>query len=557
MIENYSNYGIRAKLLATMIGLIVCLLTILTTIQVSRQKKIVTKEQEARIALRKEILIERGKTLTSNLSRQVENDLAVYNVSNISEVLHKAVTEDRELAYCILMDSERVAHIYTNQPELQQQQLNSAAAIFSVSQAKPATNAYTRDGESFIEFIVPLRISTEPWGVLRLGYSLNILNEEILSSRQAIAASNQEMVLHSILISFLFVGLGAGIVLYISGRLSKPLTSLTESVRRLEKGNFMVESGIYKKSKSKDEVGVLSDAFIQMSQNLKVSYEKLEKYNRTLEQKVEERTQDLKEAFDELKKSQERLVESEKMASLGQLVAGVAHEINTPVGIGVTVSSHLGKAADTLTESYERQGLKKSELESFLREVKEDSELILKNLLHTADLIRSFKMVSADQISRERRTFSFRAYLDDIILSLEPKLKTRSCKIEIMCPDDLELDSYPGVFGQIVTNLVVNTLTHGYDGNEKAEISIAVSSEGNEIIILYKDQGKGIPEENMKKIFDPFFTTRRGTGENSGLGLHIVYNLIIQTFQGTITCDSVEGNGCTFAITIPNPVERA
>ncbi len=545
----FNGYGIRFKLLVTMVGLIICLLAILTSIQITIQKKVLSAEQEHRFSLRKKILIERGKTLSENLANQIENDLAVFNISNIIEVVSDSVNDDKELSYVVLMDANQKAYVSTLNSADQGEYLDEPEDVFASLQVYPALNSFAKNGSSILEFIVPLQISTERWGVLRLGYSLNLLNHEIFESRKLINKQNQRLIKRSVAIACLFVFVGSLIILYIATKLANPISDLTQSVHQLEKRNFTTAANI--KIQSNDEVGVLASAFVKMSENLKTSYEKLEDYNRTLELKVKDRTQELSKAFDELKLSQERLVESEKMASLGELVAGVAHEINTPVGIGVTVSSHLVKLTKSINTSFENKELKKSELKEFLEKARESGDLILKNLLHTGELVKSFKMVSADQVSRERRRFNLKSYLNDVILSLDPRLKKVYVSIEIECPDDIEIDSYPGIFAQVLTNLIVNTLNHGYNEGEHIVINIVAMTNENELILIYHDEGKGIPIANIKKIFDPFFTTKRGHGENTGLGLHIVYNLVSQSLKGIITCESIESKYTIFTIKMP------
>jgi signal transduction histidine kinase len=263
---------------------------------------------------------------------------------------------------------------------------------------------------------------------------------------------------------------------------------------------------------------------------------------------------DINKAFENLKQSQEHLVQAEKEASLGQMVAGVAHEINTPVGIGVTASSHLVHLTDDIIASFNNRTARKEDMERYFEGAKQDGELILKNLLRTSELVKSFKMVSADQTSGEKRKFNVKSYLEDIVLSLRPRLKKAAHKVEINCPEELAMDSYPGAFAQVITNLLINSLTHAYDDGERGNIKIDVSVNSGGVVLKYSDDGKGISEENRKRVFDPFFTTNR-SGGGTGLGLNIVSNIVNQTMKGRIFCDSSEGRGTTFTINLPLMVE--
>jgi PAS domain S-box-containing protein len=265
---------------------------------------------------------------------------------------------------------------------------------------------------------------------------------------------------------------------------------------------------------------------------------------------AEAASQALQESLEFIKRTQQHLVESEKMASLGGLVAGVAHEINTPVGVGVTASSFLEDKTKVFSEKVKNGDLKRSDLVKYLGVATEASSIIHKNLNRAADLIRSFKQVAVDQSGEVKRTFKLKQYTDELFISLRPKLKRTSHKVQIHCPDDLAIDSFPGVFSQIITNFVFNSLSHGFEEKEEGLITLNIWEEEGDLFVIYKDNGKGMEETTLKKIFDPFFTTKRGQG-GTGLGMHIVYNLVTITLGGQITCQSSPGNGTQFSIRIP------
>ncbi|MBE9225097.1 AAA family ATPase [Phormidium sp. LEGE 05292] len=279
-------------------------------------------------------------------------------------------------------------------------------------------------------------------------------------------------------------------------------------------------------------------------------YKNLQEFNQNLEQLVSDRTQELSEALAHLKAAQSKLVEAEKMASLGGLVAGVAHEINTPIGVGVTVASALAEHSTEFGTTYKSGKMKRSDFEEFLEIATQSSNVLLINLNQAAALIQSFKQVAVDRSSEERRTFRIRSYLDEILLQLKAKLKTCRPSIKIKGNDNITIDSYPGAFSQVVTNLLMNSLIHAYDGDACGEIVFDWMQEGDRFIFEYSDDGKGIPKENLSKIFEPFFTTKRGNG-GTGLGLHIVYNLVTQTLKGEILCQSEAGAGTKFIIKLP------
>ncbi|WP_395454956.1 sensor histidine kinase [Azospirillum melinis] len=257
-------------------------------------------------------------------------------------------------------------------------------------------------------------------------------------------------------------------------------------------------------------------------------------------------------ALDQLKATQASLIQAEKMASLGQLVAGVAHEVNTPIGITITGASQLQALIGELSDRHTANALKKSDFQRFLSDGMEMASLILSNSTRAANLVQSFKLVAVDQSSDERRPFLLRDYIDELLRSLHPTYKARTAlAIDVACPADLELDGYPGALSQILTNLIMNALVHALDPEQPGRIAIAARLLGPDMVELsVADDGNGIAPDVLPKIFDPFFTTRRGAG-GSGLGLHIVYNLVTGRLHGTIVVDSRPGEGTRFTLRFP------
>jgi predicted ATPase/signal transduction histidine kinase/tRNA A-37 threonylcarbamoyl transferase component Bud32 len=284
-------------------------------------------------------------------------------------------------------------------------------------------------------------------------------------------------------------------------------------------------------------------------------YSNLKNFNDNLEQLVQQRTRELSQALTNLQTTQKQLVESEKMASLGGLVAGVAHEINTPVGISITAASLLADKATEFFETFKSGQMKRSQLEKFLDTAMQSSSMVLSNLNRAADLISSFKQVAVDRSTEEQRTFNLKQYLSEVLIPLRPKLKTTHHQVEIKGDDAIFLNTYPGALSQIITNLVMNSLTHAYSPEAAGNLVFDFKLEGEQIVLTYSDDGKGITQENLSKIFDPFFTTKRGQG-GTGLGLHIVYNLVTQKLNGTIECESQVGVGTKFIIKLPGQLKH-
>jgi signal transduction histidine kinase len=259
---------------------------------------------------------------------------------------------------------------------------------------------------------------------------------------------------------------------------------------------------------------------------------------------------ELEDSLEELRKTQDDLVRSAKMAVLGSLVAGVAHEINTPIGICVTATSYLDQQTKNMLRLYNDNTLKRSDLEGYLHKMSESSHLLLMNLRRVADQIQAFKQVAVDQTVLEKRRFMLKPYLEDVILSLTPKLRHLRHTLILTCPDALEIDSYPDAFFQILTNFVTNSLLHAFDHKECGEMRLEVTTASNLVQLRYSDNGQGMTPPEIARIFEPFYTTKRGQG-GSGLGLHIVYNLVTQKLKGDIQCESTPDVGTTFIIHVP------
>jgi len=272
--------------------------------------------------------------------------------------------------------------------------------------------------------------------------------------------------------------------------------------------------------------------------------------NARLFEKTQQANNELSHALENLRTAQSQLVEAEKMAALGGLVAGVAHEINTPVGVSVTAASLLEDKTAAFRKTYQSGQMKRSDLEKYLDTAEQSSQMLLRNLNRAAELIQSFKQVAVDQSSEERREFRVKQYLEEILLSLRPHLKKTQHSIHINGDERLTLDSYPGAFAQIVTNLVMNSLLHAYEQDDAGQLTFTFEQSNNRFTLEYIDDGRGISKENLSRIFDPFFTTKRNQG-GSGLGLHIIYNLVTQKLGGTIHCQSEEGAGTKFLIGLP------
>jgi len=278
--------------------------------------------------------------------------------------------------------------------------------------------------------------------------------------------------------------------------------------------------------------------------------EELLALNSELENRVQERTQKLEDSFSQLEKTQEHLIQTEKMASLGSLVAGISHEINTPIGLGITSMTHFVSQTQKLKELYEKEEMEQEDFESYLQNADQLAQVTYENLKRAAELVKSFKQISIDQTSERQREFNLQEYTDETLISLQSKIRRTDVKVEVHSPKTLNIYSYPGAFSQIITNLVMNSLIHAYGDKDSGLITLNFELEKSNLLFTYTDDGKGISQEHISQIFDPFFTTNRAHG-GSGLGLNIIYNIVTVQLKGTLECKSEQGQGTAFIMTIP------
>jgi PAS domain S-box-containing protein len=272
--------------------------------------------------------------------------------------------------------------------------------------------------------------------------------------------------------------------------------------------------------------------------------------NATLEHRVQERTQELSSALNQLTAAQSELVRAEKMSALGSLVAGIAHELNTPIGNSLTVASTLQDHANSFANGM-AQGLTRSRLEEFVSNTRQGAGILMRGLQHAAELVSSFKQVAVDQTSLNRRSFNLEAMVNEILLTLGPTIRKSNHQVQSHIANNIVMDSYPGPLGQVLTNLIYNALLHAFDGIENGTVQVrAELTDSGAVRLLVSDNGVGIAQGHLARVFDPFFTTKLGQG-GSGLGLNIVYNLVTKSLGGTVHVASSPGQGATFSMVLP------
>jgi C4-dicarboxylate-specific signal transduction histidine kinase len=304
-------------------------------------------------------------------------------------------------------------------------------------------------------------------------------------------------------------------------------------------------------------VNTMLDRTEQQITKLRSAESEIRQLNQDLEQKINDRTQALKTSNQDLLNTlstlhqyQNQIVETEKMASLGQMVAGVAHEVNTPIGLGVTASTLMQDKLAEIQKAFDDKKLTSNQLAKFLSDSAENLGIIYRNLERAANLIRSFKQVAVDQSNDNRRYFNMHQLLNEVLLSLRPNLKKTQHQVVLHCDEHLELESKPGPISQILINLIMNSLIHAFEHIEQGTMTISVTLANSRCYLHYQDNGAGVPENIKKRIFDPFVTTKRGEG-GSGLGMHLVYNLVTQALNGKIQLESSLDHGIDIQIDFP------
>ncbi len=273
-----------------------------------------------------------------------------------------------------------------------------------------------------------------------------------------------------------------------------------------------------------------------------------------VDRQVSERTHSLRSALAQLQEAQKQLIQTEKMASLGALVAGVAHEINTPIGISVTAASHLKTSTKKIKSAMESDSLKRVDFEEYMSTAMESADILLRNLERAANLVQSFKRVAVNHSDESISSFDLHEALADLVLSVSPECRRHGITCKLECERGITIKSYQGALDQVVTNLIMNALRHAFDVS-RGSILIRATLAEDQVDLRIIDDGAGIKIELLPRIFDPFVTTKRGEG-GSGLGLHIVFNLVSYRLKGRIDVTSIEGEGAEFRCLFPARLEQ-
>jgi len=382
------------------------------------------------------------------------------------------------------------------------------------------------------------------------------------------------LILNIVIISLSVIALIASVVIYFFSRhISRPIIQITENMLSYIKDHHISNK---LNISNRDETGVLAESFEYMVEELnsqikekEVAKERLLLLNKELENLVKKRTSELEykneelevslkkakeaeialsQAFDNLKETQAKLIDSEKMATIGKLVAGVAHEINTPLGIGVTIGSNVSLLVNQLQEEHRANTMTREQLEEFLIDADSNVKLLNSNISKVARLVDRFKQVAVDLYSKEMVEYDLCSDAEKAIESVKQYMNDDKYKATVNC-DGITHFGYPSVYNQILTNLIMNSILHGFNEREYGHIVLNIKKDHEDIVIEYNDDGAGIDKDILDSIYEPFFTTESKNGF-VGLGLHIVYNLVTQKLQGRVDCRS-DSEGTEFIIRFP------
>jgi len=324
-----------------------------------------------------------------------------------------------------------------------------------------------------------------------------------------------------------------------------------EAKDKIDEQNLLLEQEVAKKTSSLSRTMLKMEA--QQSELLNQKQTLLEKnaHHRKTEQTLINANKELKKLINELNKAKERLLEAEKMSSLGMLSAEMAHEINTPVGISITSTTYLLELITQFKQQYQQQKLSKKTIDRFTLNAQKSTELLINNLKRASELLNSFKHIAVDQTSGKIRTINISKYLAEIIQSLHPKLKQTNHHIKIHCDENIEIYSHPGAIAQILINLIINSIVHGFENINNGEIVIDVFLKDDKLHLNYQDNGHGLSATELTHLFDAFYTTKTDQG-GTGLGTHIIKNLVVDTLNGTIEAQSKKEQGLNYQILLPD-----
>jgi two-component system, sensor histidine kinase and response regulator len=534
---HFIQTSIRWKLLVTMIGVMVVMLACLTSIQISFQKRILENALERRVALMNEMLLQKGRTLSENLARQAENNIAALNFSALVGSLRAHAEPPGDLAYVILMDKSRRARVHTLRPDWEDDRiLQGEQDLFASEQSVFTTREHASGDERFIEFIAPLRIGIQDWGWLRLGLSLDELHREITKTQQEISLQNRDLVFRSVITSGGFIVLSAVIILWISRRLSQPLMTLTQFAHELGRSNFAPATAV--RVDSRDEVGVLAEAFARMSAALRQTYQELEEHSRGLESKVQERTKELENMTQQAQEARD--VAERATQAKSEFLANMSHELRTPLNAIIGYTEMLQEEAEDLHSSFLPD----------LQKIRGAG----KHLLALINDILDLSKIEAGKMTVFLEVFDLGHLIAEVVATIEPlAAKNRNTLVSECSADIGTIRADQIKVRQALFNLLSNACKFTQNGT--ITLRAFKRAEGARRVVVFQviDSGMGMTQDQMGRLFQAFSQADSSISRQfggTGLGL-VISRSFCRMMGGDLTVQSDAGKGSTFTIHLP------
>lgn len=498
----------------------------------------------------KAYLADQGQQIAQNLARQSVLALLYQSAENAQIALKTTMAFPDVLQASIITSSGKVL-VRQHKGELKPALTPVAPATSenAVYAANLASRSLTGESDDVLYFTVPVlsqQAEISP-------YDSEVKKPALLGHVQVVVGkSSLNRLVRSLFVSNLGVTLAfAGILLWLIHRLSlqamRPLDDLSSLMRRAEKG----ESNMRALPSGPQDIVEMGQAFNKMMDVLEERELYLEQTVQKRTLKLEQANQELGQSLNTVKSMQSELVRSEKMAALGSLVAGVAHELNTPIGNCVMVASTMKHQIDSISADLSADRMRRSALEQHLHSSMLGAEMLELNLSRAAELIGSFKRVAVDRTSDQRRVFDLGQTLIEILLTALPMYKKTPYTMETELAEGIQMDSYPGSLGQVITNFISNALAHAFEGRASGTMWLRSRAlDDDQVEVSFSDDGVGIALPHQRRVFDPFFTTKLGQG-GSGLGMNIAYNLVTEVLGGSVALSSGANGGTTFTLTLP------
>jgi len=378
------------------------------------------------------------------------------------------------------------------------------------------------------------------------GVSIESIEQSIEPQKEEINRGTWKRMLNIIVIVIIILIVIGGFIKYLENATLKSFNTFYV---------FFEKAVREKKPIEKDELNfkefkLLADSANQMLNEQNNADQKLRELNENLEQMVKGRTSELEASLKKLSETQNLLIENERLALIGGLVSGLTHELDNPLGITLSLVSNVERLTQDFMENLKIGSLKKSELDEYLIDIAEELHLSLSNLRKTIEVVEHFRHIAVNQSSGEKRHFNIKEHIENQIHSLQQKFQRPHIRVNLICEEDVDIYSNPSDYAQVLDHLFVNAFIHGFDYDETGEITVEVMHNESRLLILFKDSGKGIEEEDLQRIFEPFFTTLKEEGK-SGLGLNIVYDIVTNKLDGNLNVSSQLGFGTEYDIEIP------